>query len=212
MTPLLTTAYWPSLHYFYYVLHSEHLLIERYENYQKQSYRNRTLILTANGVLPLSIPVKKRAVKELTRDLQICYGENWQIRHWRAILSAYKNSPFFDYFEDEVHYFYSKRVESLLEYNQLQLQLLLKLLKLKKQVSFTSEFKPPVSGDSSDLRFITDPKTDFKQDERVQAILSQPYYQTFGDKYGFTPNLSMLDLLFNTGLESIAYLSEGKIA
>jgi hypothetical protein len=207
MTALLTTAYWPNLHYFYYVLHAEQVLIEQHENYQKQSYRNRTLILTANGVLPLSIPVKKRGAKELTRDLQISYQENWQIRHWRAILSAYKNSPFFDYFEEEIHYFYNTRVEGLLEYNQLQLQLLLRLLKLKKQIALSPEFTKSVT-DSMDLRFITDPKTDFREDPRVQELLGRPYYQTFGDRPGFHPNLSILDLLFNTGLESINYLSD----
>jgi hypothetical protein len=207
MTALFTTAYWPNLHYFYYVLYAEQILIEQHENYQKQSYRNRTLILTANGVLPLSIPVKKRGLKELTRDLQISYSENWQIRHWRAILSAYKNSPFFDYFEDEIHYFYSTRVESLLEYNQQQLQLLLRLLKLKKQILLSAQFEKAAKG-ITDLRFITDPKTDFRGDVRVQAVLSKLYYQTFGDRPGFHPNLSILDLLFNTGLKSINYLSD----
>jgi hypothetical protein len=209
MTTLLTTAYWPNLHYFYYLLHAGQVLIEQHENYQKQSFRNRTLILTANGVLPLSIPVKKRALKELTRDLQVSYNENWQIRHWRAIVSAYKNSPFFDYFEDEIHYFYNTRIDSLLEYNLQQLQLLLKLLKLKKQIALSAEFTKSAT-DAVDFRFITDPKTNFKADAEVQAILSKPYYQTFGDRPGFHPNLSMLDLLFNTGLESISYLSGPK--
>lgn len=205
MTVLLTTAYWPNLHYFYHLLHADTVWIEQHENYQKQSFRNRTHILSANGLLPLSIPVQKRGLKELTKDLHISYGENWQMRHWRAIISAYKNSPYFEYFEEEIAPFYTRRTELLLDYNQEQLRLLFKLLKLKKQVSLTPEFKKEVSG-QADLRFITQPKNDFNTDEQAVSFLNHHYYQTFGDKFGFTPNLSILDLLFNTGLESMAYL------
>ena len=109
MNPLLSTAYWPNLHYFYYLINSDSITIESFENYHKQSYRNRTQILTANGKLNLSIPIKNLNTKELIKDIEIAYQENWQINHWRAITSAYKNSPYFEFFEDEINYFYRRR-------------------------------------------------------------------------------------------------------
>ncbi|MBL7920466.1 MAG: WbqC family protein [Bacteroidia bacterium] len=205
MNVLLSTAYWPNLHYFYYVLNSDTLVIENFENYQKQSFRNRTQILSANGKLDLSIPVKKLHTKELIKDVEISYTENWQNNHWRAITSAYKNSPYFDFFEDEIHYFYNKEFKFLMELNTEQLKLVLKLLKLKKEIAFTSAFeKEPAS--LIDLRNSIHPKLNFTDDGKVSPTLNTPYYQTFESKFPFHPNLSILDLLFNKGLETTTYL------
>ena len=205
MNPLLSTAYWPNLHYFYYLINSDSITIESFENYHKQSYRNRTQILTANGKLNLSIPIKNLNTKELIKDIEIAYQENWQINHWRAITSAYKNSPYFEFFEDEINYFYSIPFKHLMEFNLEQLKLILKLLKLKKEISFTTEFeKEPIK--LLDLRNTIHPKIDFTQDENVSNVLKIPYYQTFESKFNFEPNLSILDLLFNKGLETVDYL------
>src|SRR4051812_10738280 len=114
---VLSTAYWPNLHYFYYILHSEQVFIEKHEHYQKQSFRNRTQILTANGVLDLSIPVVKKHDKELISTIEISYAEPWQIKHWRAISSAYKNSPYLEFFEDEIKTLYEEKPVYLLEFN-----------------------------------------------------------------------------------------------
>lgn len=206
MITLLTTAYWPNLHYFYYVLHAESLVIEQHEHYQKQSYRNRTRILTANGPLDLSIPVQKKAAKEFTKDIAISYGDNWQMRHWRAIVSAYKNSPYFDYFEEDIRAFYTNRTELLLDYNSKQLDTLLKLLQLKKNITRSTDFHITGKG-LLDGRATGSIKTNFAEDAKVAEALKQPYYQTFESKFPFHPNLSMLDLLFNKGLESLDYLS-----
>ena len=207
MIPVLTTAYWPNLHYFYYLLNSGTVKIEQHENYQKQSYRNRTHILSANGLLPLSIPIHKKEVKELTKDITISYHERWQSRHWGAILSAYKNSPYFDYLEEDIHYFYTQRFDLLMEYNTQQIHLLLKLLKTKREIQGTNEFQKE-SSSFLDRRGITDLKNDFRQDVAAADHLTTPYYQTFNTKFQFHPNLSILDLLFNTGLESLDYLSD----
>lgn len=205
MNVLLSTAYWPNLHYFYYVLNSEKLLIENYENYQKQSFRNRTQILAANGRLDLSIPVKKINAKELIKDVEIAYTENWQTNHWRAITSAYKNSPYFEFFEEEINYFYTKEFKYLMELNNEQLKLILKLLKIKKEISFTSQFnKEPAA--LFDHRNLIHPKKNFTEDKTVALKLTTPYYQTFESKFPFHPNLSILDLLFNKGLETVKYL------
>lgn len=207
MKVLLSTAYWPSLQYVFYVLNAGSVLIEQLENYQKQSYRNRTQILSANGVLDLSIPVQKSAPKELTKDIRISYTEHWQIRHWRAITSAYRNSPYFEYFEDDIAHFYSEKYELLLDYNLLQLRTVLKILKLRQDIGLTMDYVSSPA-DCVDLRERIHPKISFENDAAVAGTLKTGYYQTFGSRFGFTPNLSILDLLFNTGLESMAYLKK----
>lgn len=205
MNCILNSAYWPNLHYFYYVLNSDRVVIEQMDHYQKQSFRNRTRILSANGVLDLSIPVKNRAAKELMKDVEISYQMPWQQNHWRAITSAYKNSPYFDFFEEEIKVFYSQSFPTLLEYNHQQLLCVLKLLKVKKEIHFTSVYEKKTS-EKNDARDLIHPKLDFRMDLPANAVLKQSYYQTFGSKFDFVPNLSILDLLFNTGLETINYL------
>ncbi len=207
MKVLLSTAYWPNLHFFYYLLNSESVQIEQYENYQKQSFRNRTQILTANGVLDLSIPVVKQAAKELSKDIQISYAENWPQKHWRAIESAYSNSPYFDYFESEIGKFYTNKYELLVHYELEQIQCVLKILKLKKEITFTNSYQKTPEN-FSDLRELIHPKLSFKNDTEVSDKLQKNYYQTFEAKFNFIPNLSILDLIFNRGLESIPYLKK----
>ncbi len=204
MRALLSTAYWPNQHYFYYVLHSESVEIEQFEHYGKQSYRNRTTILAANGALDLSIPVRHRETKELTKDIEISYQELWQLKHWRAITSAYRNAPYFEYFESEIGDFYKhKKYNLLLDYNLAQLQCLLKILKQKKTIQLTSEYLK-INGET-DLREKIHPKKKFNKDSTVD-FLNIPYYQTFSEKHFFHPNLSTLDLIFNKGLFALEYL------
>lgn len=205
MKSLLSSAYWPNLHYFYYVLHSETVCVEQFENYQKQSFRNRTQILSANGTLDLSIPITKSHSKELSKDVRISYKENWQQKHWRAIISAYKNSPYFEHFENEIAHFYSGKFDLLLDFNLQQLELLLKILRIKKNITRSERYeKEAVS--FLDLREKIHPKIDFITDKHTLETLSKPYYQTFETKFEFIPNLSILDLLFNKGLETLNYL------
>jgi len=188
-------------------LKAQTVTIEQCENYQKQSYRNRTRIFTANGPLDLSIPVTKRADKELTKDIKISYSENWQIRHWRAITSAYNNSPYFDFFEDDIRYFYTSKFESLLNYNTEQLKLVLKLLRHQKNIELTTCFEMPADPMYEDLRSSIHPKISFKKDGLVKERLEISYYQTFENKFDFCGNLSVLDLLFNKGLDTTGYLA-----
>ena len=207
MNVLLSTAYWPNLHYFFYLLNADAITIERCENYNKQSFRNRTQILTANGKLDLSIPIKNLSQKQIIKEVEISYQENWQINHWRSITSAYKNSPYFDFFEDEINYFYSNPFQFLIDYNLEQLNLIFKLLKLKKEITLTSAFEKE-STDHLDLRNFIHPKIEFNEDVYVEQLLKTPYYQTFETKFDFHPNLSILDMLFNKGLETQEYLKK----
>jgi len=201
---LLSTAYWPNLQYFYYVLNSENIFIESHEHYQKQSFRNRARILTANGVLDLTIPVQSANKVAISR-VEISYKENWQANHWRAITSAYKNSPYFEFFEDEIKQFYSLEYRYLLEYNTDELNIIFKILRLKKQIHLTSDYHKEINN-NFDLREKIHPKIDFTNDLNTKTILEKPYYQTFGEKFPFQPNLSILDLLFNKGLGTLDYL------
>ncbi len=204
MNSLLSTAYWPNLHYFYYLLNSDTVCVEQFENYQKQSYRNRAVILTANGPLDLSIPVSKKNIKELTKDIEISYTENWQTKHWRAIESAYRNSPYFEHFESEISDLYTKKHKLLLDFNLKQLELVFKILRVKKTIALTTVYEHERPG-FIDMREKIHPKIDFRLDASPLDTLEKPYYQTFEAKFAYVPNLSILDLLFNTGLETVAY-------
>ncbi len=204
MTILLSSAYWPNLHHFYYLLHAEHVQIEQHEHYSKQSYRNRCVILSANGPLNLSIPVKKLKPKQLISEVEIAYKENWRAKHWRAIQSAYNNSPYFEYFEQELQHFYKSEYTHLLHYNLSQLELLFKLFRMNKKITLSTRFEGAPEK-TVDLRKYSEPTIPFTNDALVGPLLSAEYYQTFKTKFPFVPNLSILDLLFNKGLESLDY-------
>ena len=205
MNVLLVTSYWPNLHYFFYVLNASIINIEQFDNYSKQSYRNRTQILSANGILNLSIPIKKNKSEKVANAIEISYKEDWQKNHWRAITSAYKNSPYFDFFEEDLKVFYSNKYNLLIDYNTDQLKFIVKVLKQKKNIQLTKQYE---SNPESviDLRTIIHPKQSYLSDKLVANKLDQFYYQTFENKISFTPNLSILDLLFNKGLHTIDYL------
>jgi hypothetical protein len=205
MNVLLVTSYWPNLHYFFYVLNASIINIEQFDNYSKQSYRNRTQILSANGILNLSIPIKKNKSEKVVNSIEISYKEDWQKNHWRAITSAYKNSPYFDFFEEDLKVFYSNKYNLLIDYNTDQLKFIIKVLKQKKNIQLTKQYES--NPDSViDLRTIIHPKQSYLSDKLLANKLDQSYYQTFENKISFTPNLSILDLLFNKGLHTIDYL------
>ena len=190
---LLSTAYLPPVNYLSAVIKRDFIIIEKQEHFVKQTYRNRCEILTANGKLSLSIPLIKQADKELISEKKISYAEDWQKQHWRAITSAYKNSPYFEYFEDEFKPFYENQFEFLLDYNTKLLQTILHILRIQKDIQFTDHFEV-TPNNRVDLRNLSDIK-------QVEAD-TRPYYQVFGAS-AFVPNLSCLDALFNIGLETI---------
>lgn len=193
-TILLSTAYLPNMNYLSRVINYDTILIEKCENFVKQTYRNRCDIVTANGKLSLSIPLIKQADKELISEKKISYSEDWQKQHWRTIVSAYKNSPYFEFFEDEFKPFYENKFEFLFDYNTQLLQTILHILRVKKQIQFTQIFELNPT-QVIDFRNLSDV-------EKSESKL-KPYYQVFADKLGFTPNVSCLDALFNIGLDTI---------
>lgn len=192
---LLSSAYLPDLTYLSGVLHADTIYIEQQEHFVKQTHRNRCDILTSNGKLTLSIPLLKSGEKELICNKRISYAENWQQQHWRSITSAYKSSPYFEFFEDEFKPFYHTQFDLLIDFNTQLLQTILHILRIKKEILFTSEFiLSPI--DRMDLREHT-------HSSLHKKINQTPYYQVFADKLGFIPQVSCMDALFNVGLETI---------
>jgi hypothetical protein len=192
---LLSSAYLPDLTYLSEVLNADTIFIEQQEHFVKQTHRNRCDILTSNGKLTLSIPLLKSGEKELISNKRISYAENWQQQHWRSITSAYKSSPYFEFFEDEFKPFYHTQFDLLIDFNTQLLQTVLYILRIKKEILFTNEFVlNPI--DSIDLR-------EHPHSSLHKKINQTPYYQVFADKLGFIPQVSCMDALFNVGLETI---------
>ncbi len=193
-------AYLPPVSYFMAMFQSESVLLEAHENYVKQSYRNRCKIATANGVETLSIPVESnKGEKAPIRDVRISSHGNWQQTHWRAITSGYRNSPFFEYYEDDFRPFYEKEWTFLWDYNLELLTLVLNLLDVQPAIQLTNEYKSDVLN-HNDLRELIHPK-------KEPIFITKPYYQVFENKFGFQEDLSIIDLIFNMGNEAILHLS-----
>ena len=203
---LLSTAYFPPVQYLSKFIKYQTVWVEGFENFIKQTYRNRTVILAANGPESLIFPVEKaRNKKQLIQDIRISYDTNWQHIHWQAIVSAYQSSPFFEVLQDDFRPFFEKRYTFLIDFNQQILAVVLDILDLNPKINRTADFEevPPTC---LNYRETIHPKP--------QKALPDPdfsakkYTQVFDDKFGFVPNLSCLDLLFNCGSESYAILLE----
>ncbi len=194
---LLSTTYLGPVQFYTKFLLYDQLLIETRENYQKQSYRNRCIILSANGRLPLTIPVTKDQPKVLTRDIRIDNTLEWQKNHWTSIESAYSASPFFEFFMDDFLPFYNRRYEFLLDFNLELQEMLLRHLEIGTPVSLTEAYHREPPPDTDDYRDAIHPKKRMKKEDPLFGPAF--YYQVFREKYGFVPNLSIIDLLFNEG-------------
>jgi hypothetical protein len=193
----LSTAYLAPVEYYVEIAKADTVLIESYDYYRKQTYRNRCYIAAANGPMALSIPVEKiNSEKIVTRDVRISEHNDWQINHWRSIESAYNSTPFFEYYKDDLIPFYEKRWTFLWDLNQEMLSKMLELLNLQTEIQVTGEYKNKLEDDFLDLREVIHPK------KENQTLNCKPYYQVFEQRFGFQPNLSIIDLLFNMGNES----------
>lgn len=201
----ISSAYLGPIQQYSKMFHFPKVRIETSENYLKQSYRNRCIIAGANGPLPLSVPiVKPDTLKCLTKDIRISDHGNWRHLHWNAIVSAYNSTPFFEYYEDDFAPFYEKKYEFLFDFNEELRMLVCQLLDIQPQIQYTTSFEADVE---NDFRWISP-----KQDIADPSFLLKPYYQVFQDKHGFLPNLSIIDLLFNTGNEGILILRDSFVS
>jgi hypothetical protein len=201
ISPLIIPPYAGNIQYYSLFAHSKEVLLERNAHYVKQTYRNRCQILTANGVMNLTIPVEKvSGEKMLDKDVKIS-PTDWQRVHWTAIESAYNNSPFFLYYEDDIRPMYEKKYDFLLDFNLELQEKLVSLLGLTTDFKLTENY---IDSYENDLREVLSPK--YKGD--YPNFNPESYYQVFKEKYGFIENLSIYDLLFNMGNESILILNK----
>ena len=205
MSIYLSTAYLAPIAYYSKLLKGD-IFIEQHENYIKQTYRNRCTILSANGPMSLSIPIESAGGKKmLIRDIRIADHGNWRHLHWNALVSAYNSTPFFEYYQDDLKPFYERDYKFLFDFNEELRNLICQLIDIEvSDVNYTNSFQVDVEGE--DYRSIISPKADKKLvDSYFESI---PYYQVFDQRFGFTENLSILDLLFNMGNESLIILNK----
>lgn len=197
---VFSSCYLPPVYYYAQLLNAENIVIDENEFFVKQTFRNRCSILGANGVQDLIVPIKNRNTKMKMKDVEIANNEDWQKNHWKSIESAYRKSPFFEYYEHDFYSFYSaKEYTNLVIFNSDLMDKINRLLNLKIEIHITEDYfqKTPLD---IDYRTTISPKN-------KQLVFNQKeYIQVFSDKLGFKSNLSIIDLLFNEGPNSLNYL------
>lgn len=198
---LLPIFYLPPISWFSEFLdENTEILLEKFEHFPKQTYRNRANIYGANGKLSLIIPIHHNGKREM-KDIEISYAENWQKLHWKSIKTAYQSSPYFEFYEDYIADIYQFKDKFLLDYNLKSLEIIQKILKSDKTFGFTESYNKTT--DFKDFRNYFSAKVE------TSAELEE-YYQTFSDKMGFIKDLSILDLICNKGPESATYIRRQK--
>ncbi len=202
-TALLSSAYCAPVQWYQKLNRYDAVVVEQYDNFLKQTYRNRYIIATANGTQALTIPVEKGDTdKCLIRDVRISDHGNWRRLHWNALATAYGDSPFFDYYVDDLRPFYEQRFAFLLDFNMQMTAKLCELLDITPNISLSEEYVKDVESGVDDFREVIRPKHPMPDAD----FIPKPYYQVYAQRHGFIPNLSILDLLFNMGNEALFYL------
>ena len=224
-TALLSTTYFGPVQWYQKLYRYDRVLIEQHETFQKQTYRNRCLIATTQGIQALTVPVIHPSDEEMGNgplgrrtlatqgtqewsmvNVRLSDHGNWRHLHWQALQSAYGDSPFFEFYADDLRPFFEQRWDYLLDFNEAIRQTICELLDIHPHVEYTTEFIPSPSTHHPSP--ITDYRTTIapKHPGEDPDFESRRYYQVFEQKHGFLPNLSILDLLFNMGPESIYFL------
>lgn len=213
-TALLQTTYFGPVQWYQKLYHYDHCLIEQYDSYQKQTYRNRCVIATANGLQALTVPVEHNANSQMlianssqVKDLRISDHNQWRKVHWNALQSAYSESPFFEYYVDDIRPFFEHKYDFLIDFNEAIRQKICELIDIHPHIEYTTEYVKPTANSQQPIAF-----SDFrevihaKHPQPDADFEAKPYWQVFQHRYGFQPNLSILDLLFCMGPESVFYL------
>ncbi len=180
--------------------------IEAKENFQKQTWRNRCTIYASEGPLNLSYPILHEGGthKIPITEIKIDYSEDWILNHKRAIVSAYRNSAYFEYYSDEFFAILDKKYEKLFDLNLQLIKFFIKKLMLSVDLKLTTEYSKDGQQYGKDYRDIIHPK---KKNNILKDLgIEKPYFQVFAQKHGYISNLSIMDLLFNEGPDSILYL------
>lgn len=206
MEVLLPSSYLPSVGWFVQLYSHSRAWIEAHDHYQKQTCRNRCVIASPNGVLPLTVPIERYDTPKCPmRDIRISDHGNWRHLHLNALDSSYRNSPFFEYYIDDFLPFYEKKYTFLYDYNLELVQLICKLIGLEREILPTTAYGETTSTEAQDMRMLLSNK---HYDAPIPGFTPKPYYQTFQQRFDFFPNLSIVDLLFNMGPESILVLRD----
>lgn len=207
---ILSSAYLAPVEYYTKLFSYDTVYVERFDSYMKQTYRNRCVIASAGGVQALTIPTEKaEGAKCLMKDIRISDHGNWRHVHWNAFVAAYKHSPFFDYYADEFHRFYETRYDFLYDFNMELCRWVCEQIDLQPVLIPTEDYIAVPEG-IADYRERIHPKKPYT--EADTDFFPVPYYQVFDAKTGFQPNLSVADLLFNMGPESLLVLRDSTVA
>jgi hypothetical protein len=197
---LIYPSYFPSISHYVAMAQSESITLEMEDNFQKQTNRNRMYIYSPNGIQLLNVPVKhSKEIHQKTKDVRIENDFGWQKQHFKSLEAAYRSSPFFEYFEDDIQVIFEKKYTFLMDLNLEAMALVSKCLRMPFDYRTTSEYFREAN-DFTDFRNLVNGK----KDETIIA----PYTQVFEDKHGFINNLSILDLLFNEGRYALDYLKK----
>ena len=204
MNILIHPTYFPSISHFAAIVQAEKVTFEMEDNFQKQTNRNRTYIYSPNGIQLLNIPVKhSKTAHQKTKEIKIENDFNWQKQHFKSLEAAYRTSPFFEYFEDEILPIFEKKHQFLMDLNFETMEFVAKCLRMKLDYETTTEYFHEIDSTAIlDFRTLIDGKKDKSQFEC--------YTQVFDDKHGFLNNLSVLDLIFNEGKYALDYLKNQK--
>ncbi|MEY4963376.1 MAG: hypothetical protein RLZZ323_695 [Bacteroidota bacterium] len=205
MNILIHPTYFPSISHFAAIVQADKVTFEMEDNFQKQTNRNRTYIYSPNGIQLLNIPVKhSKTAHQKTKDIQIENDFDWQKQHFKSLEAAYRSSPFFEYFEDDLLPIFEKKHQFLMDLNLEVFDLITRCLRIKIEYATTSEYFHEINSDEvTDFRFLANGKKDHSQFES--------YTQVFDDKFGFINNLSVLDLVFNEGKFALDYLKSQQL-
>lgn len=204
MTIVLHPTYFPSIAQCVAIAHADSLRFEVWDNYQKQTYRNRAHIYSAQGKLALTVPViYTQTNRQLYKDIQIFNESNWQDLHWKSIQTSYNGSPFFEYYEDDLKHLFEKQYDNLMAFNLDCFSAVLECLQLDIPIQYTDSFEKNLA-EGIDYRPLVDNRKEIAQNFNT-------YVQVFDDKHGFMDNLSILDLIFNEGPNAMLYLESQKI-
>jgi len=220
-TVLLQTTYFGPVQWYQKLARYDYCLVEQYDSYQKQTYRNRCVIATANGLQALTVPVEHHSQlfkvadrntefgnalsSQFVKDLRISDHNQWRRVHWNALQSAYSESPFFEYYADDIRPFFEQKYEFLIDLNEAIRQKICELIDIQPHVEHTKEYLSTTNCQLSTIY-------DFREVIHAKHPLTdadfqpRPYWQVFQHRYGFLSNLSILDLLFCMGPEAIFYL------
>ena len=206
---ILSLTYLGNIQYFSKLIQGD-CIIDPHENYVKQSFRNRCEIMTADGVKSLSIQTVKgsNSKKNSLMETEIDYSKRWQSQHWKAISSSYKSSPYFEYYVDALEPIYKEKYETLYEFNSRLLEVVLRLIGSSVKPIYPDSYVDVAEGDE-DWRGVISPKVrEVKPDVEFKAV---EYWQVFSERHPFAPNLSILDLLFCEGPNSLQIIKDSTL-